>query len=132
MNSNFETEEYPLQEETYVLIGIAMEVHRVLGPGFSEIVYKDALEYEFKKAAIEYEREKKFVVNYKDTILPHHFCADFVIFGEIILEAKSKSKIMEEYYARVINYLTVSKLKVGLILNFHERSLVYKRVVSSR
>ncbi len=56
-----------------------------MGAGFLEIVYKDALEYEFKKARIYYEREKKYEVNYKGIILPHKFYADFVIFDKIIL-----------------------------------------------
>ena len=53
-----------------------MEVHRILGKGFLEIVYKDALEYEFKKKGISYEREKRYEIKYKDIILPHHFYAD--------------------------------------------------------
>ncbi len=64
---------YPLQEESYQVIGICMEVHRILGRGLLEIVYKDAIEYEFKKKSIPYEREKKYEVEYKDIILPHHF-----------------------------------------------------------
>lgn len=66
-----------------------MEVHNNLGAGFLEIVYKDALEYEFKKADIPYEREKMYDVNYKGIILPHKFYADFVVYGNIILEVKS-------------------------------------------
>ena len=128
----FDKEKYPLQEETYKIIGIAMEIHSVLGKGFSEIVYKDAFEYEFKKNNIFYEREKEYLVNYKDVILPHKFYADFVVYDKIILEVKSKRGIIEEHYSQVLNYLAISKLEVGLLINFHEKSLDYKRIVLSK
>ena len=128
----FDKEKYPLQEETYKIIGIAMEIHSVLGKGFSEIVYKDAFEHEFKKNNIFYEREKEYLVNYKDVILPHKFYADFVVYDTIILEVKSKRGIIEEHYSQVLNYLAISKLEVGLLVNFHEKSLDYKRIVLSK
>ena len=106
-----------------------MEVHRVLGKGFSEIVYKDALEYEFNKKGVFFEREKEYLVQYKEKILPHKFYADFVVQNQIILEVKCSSTIIEKHYAQVINYLTISKLQVGLILNFSEKSLEYKSVI---
>ncbi len=67
------------KEEAFKIIGVCMEVHRILGKGLLEIVYKDALEYEFKKRGIPYEREKEYPVKYKDVILPHSFNADFVV-----------------------------------------------------
>jgi len=79
-----------------ILIGKCFEVHNNLGPGFLEIVYKDALEYEFQMANISYEREKEYIVNYKNIILPHKFFADFVIFDKIILEVKAVSGIADE------------------------------------
>ena len=97
--------------EAYKIIGICMEVHNNLGAGFLEIVYKDALEYEFRKAGIPYEREKKFEVNYKGIILPHKFYADFVVFDKIILEVKSVAGIADEFVAQSINYLKVSNSK---------------------
>ena len=129
MYTSFDEEEYPLQKETYQIIGVAMEVHRILGKGFSEIVYKDAMEYEFNTRGIYFEREKQFLVQYKEKILPHKFYADFVVQNELILEVKCSSTIIEKHYAQVINYLAISKLQVGLILNFSERSLEYKRVI---
>jgi len=128
----FENTEYPLQAETYKIIGIAMDIHRTLGKGFSEIVYKDAFEHEFKSQNIFFEREKEYKVNYKGIILPHSFFADFVVFGKIILEIKSKKGIIEEHYAQVMNYLAISKLEVGLLINFHEKSLEYKRIVLTK
>lgn len=77
-------EHFPLKEETYRIIGICMDIHNTLGAGFFEIVYKDALELEFRKAEILYEREKEYSVNYKGTILPHKFYADFVVFDKKI------------------------------------------------
>jgi GxxExxY protein len=71
-------------------------------------------------------------VNYKDVILPHKFYADFVVYDKIILEVKSKRGIIEEHYSQVLNYLAISKLEVGLLVNFHEKSLDYKRIVLSK
>lgn len=118
-----------LESEAYEIIGSCMEVHRNLGHGFSEIVYKDALEYEFKTGGILFEREKEFKVNYKDIILPHHFYADFVLLDSIILEVKSVSQLTKVHYAQVINYLAISGLSLGLLINFNEDSLKYKRFV---
>ncbi|PDS22754.1 GxxExxY protein [Flavobacterium branchiophilum] len=121
--------DYIYQDETYKIIGICMEVHNNLGAGFSEIVYKDALEYEFKKANIPFQREKEYVVEYKDTILPHKFYADFVVFDKIILEVKGVSKITNEFYAQCINYLKVSNNKIAILVNFGELKLNYKRII---
>jgi len=106
-----------------------MEVHNNLGKGFLEIVYKDALEYEFRKNNIPFEREKEYIVNYKDVVLPHKFYADFIVFDKIILEVKKMAGITEEHITQTLNYLKVSKLKLGLIVNFSELSLQYKRIV---
>ena len=126
------SEDYPLQEHSYNIIGIGMEIHRNLGKGVLEIVYKDAFEYELRCKGISYEREKEFTVAYKHIILPHKFYADFVIENRIVLEAKSKSGIIDEHYAQVLNCLAVSKLQLGLLLNFHDKSLQYKRVVLNK
>lgn len=106
-----------------------MEVHNNLGAGFLEIVYKDALEYEFKKADIPYEREKMYDVNYKGIILPHKFYADFVVYGNIILEVKGVAGITDEFIAQAINYLKVSQNQLALLVNFGELKLNYKRIV---
>lgn len=117
------------KEEAYRIIGVCMEVHNNLGAGFSEIVYKDALEYEFKQTGIAYEREKEYIVNYKRTILPHKFYADFVVFEKIILEVKGIQGIADEHVAQAINYLKVSGNKLALVVNFGELRLNYKRIV---
>ena len=125
----YSKEKYPLQNETYQIIGICMEVHRILGKGLLEIVYKDAIEYELKKKNISYEREKKYEVEYKEIILPHYFYADFVVFDKIILEVKAQKGIVDEHYSWVINYLAISKCSLGLIVNFGENSLITKRLI---
>ena len=106
-----------------------MDVYNELGKGFLEIVYKDALAYEFTKRNIPFEREKAYDIKYKDIILPHSFFADFVVYDKIILEVKAKSSIVEEHVAQSLNYLAVSKIKLALVVNFGEKSLKYKRVV---
>jgi GxxExxY protein len=125
-------EKYPFQEETYKLIGVCMEVHKNLGKGFLEVVYKDAVQYELKKMNIEFEREKKFEIAYKDIILSHYYIADFVAFGKIIIEVKAQENVAENHYKQVINYLAASKLKLGLIINFGEESLKFKRVALTK
>ena len=117
------------KEESYRIIGICMEVHNNLGAGFSEIVYKDALEYEFKKEGIPFEREKEYTVKYKGIVLPHKFYADFVVCDTIILEIKGVSGMTDEFIAQSINYLKVSQNKLALVVNFGELKLNYKRIV---
>jgi len=117
------------KEESYEIIGKCIDVHNNLVPGFLEIVYKDALEYEFKKAGITYMREKEYEDHYMDIILPHKFYADFVVNDKIILEVKGVSAIAEEFIAQCINYLKVSGNKLALLVNFGELKLNYRRLV---
>ena len=121
--------EYLYENESYKIIGILYEVHKNLGKGFSEIVYKDALEYEFNKNNIPFEREKEYKVNYKDTVLKHKFYADFVVFDKIILEIKSTDSFVNNHYAQCLNYLKVSKNKLALLVNFNQTSVEYKRII---
>jgi GxxExxY protein len=121
--------EYLNKDLTYEIIGKCFEVHNNLGPGFLEIVYKDALQYEFSESNIPFEREVKYNVTYKDIILPHQFYADFVVFNSIILEVKAISTITDESIAQTINYLKVSENRIGLIVNFGEKSLKTKRLI---
>jgi len=118
-----------LKNESFDIIGKCMEVHNYLGPGFLEIVYKDALEYEFRQASIPFEREKKYVINYKGVVLPHTFSADFVVHRNIILEVKCAQGIVKQHMAQALNYLKVSGQPLALIVNFGEEKLTRKRVV---
>ncbi len=124
-------EHYLLKEECYEIIGLCMEVHSELGMGFSEIVYKDALEYEFKRNGIPFAREVRYQVRYKGNILPHEFYADFVVFDSIILEVKAVSDFCNEHFEQTINYLAVSGMEVGVLVNFRKSKLQYKRVILS-
>ena len=124
--------EYLYENESYKIIGILYEVHKNLGKGFSEIVYKDALEYEFNKNNIPFEREKEYKVNYKDTVLKHKFYADFVVFDKIILEIKSTDSFVNNHYAQCLNYLKVSNNKLALLVNFNQSSIEYKRIIISK
>jgi len=117
------------KDESFQIMGILFDVHNNLGGGFSEIVYKDALEYEFKKLNIPFEREKEYNVKYKDIILNHKFYADFVLFDTIILELKSCEKLDPKHIAQCINYLKVSSNKLAILANFNNKSLEYKRIV---
>lgn len=117
------------KDESFQIMGILFDVHNNLGEGFSEIVYKDALEYEFKKLNIPFESEKEYVVQYKDIILNHKFYADFVVYDTIILELKSCEKLDSKHTAQCINYLKVSSNKLAILANFNNKSLEYKRIV---
>lgn len=129
MNVDNQTD-YVLQDETEKIIGLAIEVHKILGPGLLEIVYKDALEYELNVNDYLFVREYEYNVPYKEIILKHKFYADFVVFNKVILEIKAKhGGIAEEDLAQAINYLKISGCKVGLILNFASSKLQIKRVV---
>jgi len=118
-----------LKEESYKIIGACMEVHKELGMGFREIVYKDALEMEFKENGIRFSREKQYDIFYKGKKLPRKYYADFVVFDSIILEVKAAMTIVNPFVYQTINYLKASGMKLGIIVNFGEKSLTYKRVV---
>ncbi|MDR6764282.1 GxxExxY protein [Flavobacterium sp. 2755] len=118
-----------LKDESYKIIGICMEVHKILGKGHSEKVYGDALEYEFQRNEIPYNRELRYNIAYKDIVLPSYYFADFVIFDEIILELKAITTLTTSEIKQTLNYLAASKNKLGLLVNFGEDSLKYKRII---
>jgi GxxExxY protein len=117
------------KEESGKIIGVCMEVHRLLGKGHDEVVYKDALEYEFRCQQILFAREKPYQIRYKTIILPHNYRADFVVFDKILLEAKAIECLTDSHVRQVLNYLAAAKLKLGMLVNFGEDSLVWKRVI---
>jgi len=117
------------KEESYKIIGLCMEVHRELGKGHDEVIYKDALEFEFAQSQIAFAREKEYRIHYKTIILRHKYFADCVVFDKILLEAKAVERLTDAHVKQVLNYLAASKLKLGLLVNFGEDSLTYKRVV---
>jgi len=117
------------QEENYKIVGLCMEVHRILGSGLLEIVYKDALEIEFRKNNIPFEREKEFLIDYKGIILPHKFYADFVVYDDIILEVKAVKEFSNEHIAQTLNYMRLADSQLGIIVNFQNKSPTHKRLV---
>ena len=121
--------EIVLKEESFKIIGLCMEVHRQLGMGFKEKLYKDALEVEFKEAQIPFSREKQFKIEYKGIILHTSYFADFIIYDSVILEVKATDFITENFMAQTINYLKLSGIKLGIIGNFGKPSFEFKRVV---
>jgi len=117
------------KEEAFKIIGCCMEVHRELGKGHDEVIYKDALEIEFNRQGIPFKREQEYKLTYKGVVLPHKYFADFVVLDKIILEAKAIEALTDSHIKQTLNYLAASKLKLGLLVNFGEDSLNYKRVI---
>ncbi|MCE3260175.1 MAG: NADH:ubiquinone oxidoreductase [Bacteroidetes bacterium] len=116
-------EEIDINEITYEVIGASMKVYNSIGRGFLEAVYADCLMIEFNKRKINYEREKKFEILYDGIRIPHSYKADFLVENRIILEIKAQKHIIEENTKQILNYLAVSKCKMGLLINFWRRFL---------
>jgi len=112
------------------IIGAAMEVHTILGPGFLESVYEESLAYEFELRKITFERQKIFSVFYKGRDVKT-FVVDFVANDAVIVEVKAIREITEIEKLQVINYLKASGLEVGLVLNFGAKSLDFKRLIET-
>jgi GxxExxY protein len=117
------------KDESYRIIGACFEVYNELGKGHSEVVYKDALEIEFQLQNIPFSRETKFEIYFKGVKLPRSYNADFVVFDKIILEVKAIEMLISGHSKQTLNYLASSKLKLGILTNFGEDSLKYKRIV---
>jgi len=124
---NYETDKR--DEKTYAIIGAAMAVHNELGCGFLEAVYQDALEIEFKKQGIPYEREKKLDVFYFGEKLNSFYRPDFICFDEVIVEIKALNKMSGTEDGQVINQLKTAKLHKALLINFGLPKLETKRMV---
>ena len=120
------------KNESFKIIGAALEVHKVLGCGFVEIVYQEALEEEFKKRNIPYEREKELLINYKGKNLSKTFRADFICYDKIILELKAVNEFIDDHYAQIYSYLKASNMKLGILINFGKANLDYYRLPASR
>ena len=121
---------YVLQDETYALNGAAMEVYYKLGTGFAEQVYQEALEIELGMRGIPFQAQQELQIKYKDITLKKLYRADFVCYGEIIVEIKAVSALSPVDWAQLLNYMKASGFRVGLLFNFgsHGR-LEYKRLV---
>jgi GxxExxY protein len=116
--------------QTHEIIGAAMEVHRELGHGFLENVYKKALALEFDNRKIIHAQELDLNVSYKGQPLNVKYRADFVCFGDIIVELKALKEIRGSEEAQLLNYLKATGFRRGLIINFGTSSLKFKRMVN--
>ena len=106
------------KEESYKVVGAAFKVYNALGHGFLEAVYQEALEIEFQRQGIPYEREKELKIKYEGVELKQTYKADFVCFGKIIVELKAVNALDDAQRSQVYNYLHATGYKLGLLLNF--------------
>ena len=117
-----------LKDESYAIIGAAQYVHKVLGRGFLEEVYQEALEIEFQRREIPYEREVNLPIDYDGVRLSKYYVADFVCYGKIIIELKALTELRNEHLSQTINYLKVTGMDLGLLINFGEHRLHFERL----
>jgi GxxExxY protein len=116
------------KELTFAVIGAAMEVHRILGPGFLEAVYQVALERELSLRGIPYEKQVRLPVRYKD-VLVGEYLGDFIIDGKFIVEIKAVSNFHSQHQAQAMHYLAATGRRLALLLNFGTGSLEHRRVI---
>ncbi|MEW6095631.1 MAG: GxxExxY protein [bacterium] len=117
------------KELSYKIVGIAMEVHRELGCGFLESVYDEAFGIELERSSLSFEYQKELPIFYKGKKLEKQFRADYLIEKEILVENKATKGITEIDEAQIHNYLKVTGLKLGIIINYGLPSLEYKRII---
>ena len=122
-----DAENWRYPQESYNIIGAAMKAHGILGPGFNEKVYQDALEQEFKERLIPYKREVEMHVSYKGVVLNSTFKPDFICYDKIIVELKAVKELDDVCRSQAINYAKVAGYKLSILLNFGEASLVKER-----
>lgn len=110
------------ENESYAIRGAAMKVYEILGHGFVESVYQEALEIEFRRRNIPYKREVEIEVYYDGVLLEKKFRADFVCYDSIIVELKAVSELDEGNLLQLSNYLKATHLRLGLLINFGNMS----------
>lgn len=114
-------------QRTYTIIGAAMEVHQELGPGFLEPVYQEALAQELQERGVPFAREVALPILYKGRKLGTGYRADFICYEDVLVELKAQQSVGKVEQAQVIHYLKATGISAGLLLNFGELSLYYKR-----
>jgi GxxExxY protein len=128
--STVEREGLLLKDEVYAIVGAAMEVHTEMGAGFLEHVYQESMELELGLRRIPFESQKVLQIRYKGTVLKKDYCADFVCFGQIIVEIKAMRELTGREEAQLLNYLKATGLRVGVLINFGDPGrLDWKRLV---
>jgi len=123
---------FEFKDETFKIIGAAMEVHTVMGHGFLEGVYHDALLVELKKSNVPFKSEAPLPVRYKGVLLSRSYIADIICYDKIIVELKALSSLTSDHDSQVLNYLKASGYKIGLLFNFGTSSLEHKRLIMSQ
>lgn len=116
-----------LKEILYHLVGVLYDVHKELGPGLNEYVYQEGLEFELKNQSIPFEREKEFHPMYRGVELSATYRMDFVFMDNVIIECKAVSKINSEHRAQLFNYMRLTKLRAGILVNFAPRFMEIER-----
>lgn len=124
-------EKYPESELTGKLIGCAMEVHKILGNGFQEIIYQRALAIEMRSQSIEFSREHEMEIFYKEENIGTRR-VDFFVEGKIMVELKAIIQLVDVHLAQAINYLEAYNMQIGLLINFGSQSLQFKRVMKPK
>lgn len=119
------------ENETYQIIGSCMKVHQELGAGFLESVYQEAVEKTFAKNQVPYKLQQKIKILFDGAELDKYFVADFVCFDKIILEIKACEYISKSHQSQLLNYLKSTKMEIGLLVNFGESSLNWKRLINT-
>ena len=115
---------------THAIIGAAMEVHRIVGPGHLEAVYHECLEIEVKLRDIPFISQPRVEIFYKEQKLKKYYVPDFIAYNQVVVEIKAEQSMTKVDEAQLINSLVISRHNTGLLLNFGEESLRYKRFVS--
>jgi GxxExxY protein len=123
--------EYPKSDLTGRIIGSAMEVHRHLGNGFQELIYQRALSIEMNLRGIEHEREKEMPLEYKGFNIGTRR-VDFFVENKIMVEIKAIIQLEDVHLAQAINYLEAYRLDIGLLINFGNTKLQFRRVMKPR
>ena len=119
-----------LKEEVYQIIGVAMDVYYTLGRGFLEPIYQEALQIELGRRNIPFESQKLLKIEYKGQQLRKEYIADFVCFGQIIIEIKACEGLTGRDEGQIINYMKATSMNVGLLINFcSQAKLEWKRYV---
>lgn len=124
-------EQYPESALTSKIIGCAMEVHKVLGNGFQEVIYQRALAIEMNKQKLSFSREHEMEIFYNEENIGKRR-VDFFVEGKIMVEIKAIIQLEDVHLAQVINYLEAYKMLIGLLINFGNKSLQFKRVMKPR
>ena len=117
------------KEETGKIIGVCMDVFHELGSGFLEPVYQDAAEIAFRQAGIPFVREAQCPIYFRGVKINRNYEADFVCYGEVILEFKAVKCFAPEHKAQLINYLKATRIPLGYLINFHGERLTWERIV---